>query len=79
MVYYSNGQLIVRNMEQKDAQAIADAEIKQGWNASVEKYQKRLEDQESGSAGRCWSIPRATVWRLYAARWQSIIHDMISR
>ena len=50
MVYYSNGQLIVRNMEQKDAQAIADAEIKQGWNASVEKYQKRLEDQESGIA-----------------------------
>ena len=50
MVYYSNGQLIVRNMEQKDAQAIADAEIKQGWNASVEKYQKRLEDQESGRA-----------------------------
>ena len=50
MVYYSNGQLIVRNMEQKDAQAIVDAEIKQGWNASVEKYQKRLEDQESGIA-----------------------------
>ena len=47
MIYYSKGPLIVRNMEHKDAQAITDAEIEQGWNASVEKYQKRLEDQKS--------------------------------
>ena len=37
-------------MECKDAQAITDAEIEQGWDANIEKYQKRLEDQQSGKA-----------------------------
>lgn len=50
MVYFSNGQLTIRNMEDKDAQAITDAEIGQGWDASVEKYQNRLEDQRLGKA-----------------------------
>lgn len=50
MVYYSNGQLTIRNMEDRDAQAITDAEIEQGWDASVEKYHKRLEDQRTGKA-----------------------------
>lgn len=45
MVYFSNGQITIRNMEYEDAQAITDAEIEQGWDASIEKYQKRLEDQ----------------------------------
>lgn len=48
MVYFSNGQITIRNMECKDAQAITDAEIEQGWDATIEKYQKRLEDQQSG-------------------------------
>ena len=50
MVYFSKGQLIVRNMEYKDAQEITDAEIEQGWDASVDKYLRRLEDQEAGKA-----------------------------
>lgn len=50
MVYYSKGALIVRNMEQEDAQAITDAEIEQGWDASVSKYQNRLKDQQEGIA-----------------------------
>lgn len=50
MVYFSKGQIIVRNMEYADAQAITDAEIEQGWDASVEKYLKRLEDQRAGRA-----------------------------
>lgn len=45
MVYFSNGQITIRNMEYGDAQAITDAEIEQGWDASVEKYRRRLEDQ----------------------------------
>ncbi len=40
MVYFSNGQITIRNMECKDAQAITDAEIEQGWDATIEKYQK---------------------------------------
>lgn len=50
MVYFSNGQITIRNMEDADAQAITDAEIEQGWDASVEKYQRRLEDQRMGKA-----------------------------
>ncbi|HBA46368.1 MAG TPA: GNAT family N-acetyltransferase [Lachnospiraceae bacterium] len=37
-------------MEPGDAQEITDAEIEQGWDASVEKYRKRLEDQRAGKA-----------------------------
>lgn len=52
MVYFSNEQIIIRNMEDTDAQAITDAEIEQGWDADgrLEKYQKRLEDQRLGKA-----------------------------
>lgn len=39
-------------MEYEDAQAITDAEIEQGWDASIEKYQKSLEDQRLGKAIR---------------------------
>lgn len=33
MVYFSQEQLIIHNMEYEDAQAITDAEIEQGWGA----------------------------------------------
>jgi len=50
MVYLTKGQLVIRNMEDGDAKAITDAEIEQGWDASIEKYWQRLEDQRSGKA-----------------------------
>ncbi|MCM1335148.1 MAG: GNAT family N-acetyltransferase [Bacteroides sp.] len=50
MIYFSLDGLIVRNMEYADAGRIADAEIEQGWDASSEKYLKRLEDQRNGKA-----------------------------
>lgn len=50
MVYFSKEQLTIRNMEPGDAQEITDAEIEQGWDASIEKYRKRLEDQSAGKA-----------------------------
>ena len=50
MIYFSKEQLLIRNMEYGDAQAITDAEMEQGWNASIEKYLKRLEDQQTGKA-----------------------------
>ncbi len=52
MIYFSDGQITIRNMEYGNAQAITDAEIEQGWDASIEKYQKRLEDQRLGKATR---------------------------
>lgn len=32
MIYFSKEQLLIRNMEYGDAQAITDAKIEQGWN-----------------------------------------------
>ena len=37
-------------MEPGEPRAITEAEIEQGWDASVEKYLKRLEDQSAGKA-----------------------------
>ena len=50
MVYASQKEWIISNMEDRDAQAVTDAEIEQGWSVSGEKYRKRLEDQRSGKA-----------------------------
>ncbi len=50
MVYFSQDELIIRDMEYEDARKITDAEIEQGWNASVDKYLKRLDDSKSGRA-----------------------------
>ncbi len=50
MIYFTNGQVTIRNLEPEDVQAITDAEIEQGWDASVEKYHRRLEDQRAGKA-----------------------------
>ena len=41
MIYDSKGRLVIRSMEEQDAQAITEAEIEQGWNASITKYQRR--------------------------------------
>lgn len=48
MIYYDNGDMMVRTMKQGDAQAITDEEIAQGWQASAEKYEMRLRDFDNG-------------------------------
>ncbi len=50
MVYFLQEKLIIRNLEEKDVQAITDGEIAQGWDALAEKYWKRLADQKAGKA-----------------------------
>mgnify|MGYP004713257323 FL=1 len=45
MIYYSDGEILIRNMRQTDAQIITDEEIAQGWHASIEKYEMRLQHQ----------------------------------
>lgn len=50
MVYFTQGLLTIRDLKYEDAQPITDAEIEQGWDASVDKYLRRLEDQKSGKA-----------------------------
>ena len=53
MVYYNDNELMIRNMEEADAQVLTDEEISQGWNADISKYLSRLRDQ---SEGKCVSL-----------------------
>lgn len=50
MIYYDEDGVQIRDMRQSDARLITDAELAQGWNASVEKYETRLRDQSMGKA-----------------------------
>lgn len=50
MVYYEDGEAVVRNMEPEDAQIISDEETAQGWHANREKYEERLRHQAEGRA-----------------------------
>ena len=51
MVYLRDGGLVVRDLQRPDADAIAAAELAQGWaNASPEKYLMRLADRDAGRA-----------------------------
>ena len=48
MIYYNDGEILVRNMTPPDAYTISEAEMEQGWNASPAKYEARLRDHAQG-------------------------------
>lgn len=48
MIYYSDDDLIIRNMEEADARVFTDAERAQGWNADISKYLAKIRDQAEG-------------------------------
>lgn len=50
MIYYSDSEILIRNMEDADASIITEEEKKQGWNATIDKYETRLKDQAEGRA-----------------------------
>lgn len=50
MIYLQDGEILVRDMMQSDAQIITNGEIAQGWNQTVQKYELRLRDQAEGKA-----------------------------
>lgn len=50
MIYYQDENIMIRNMEPRDAQPITDGEIAQGWHADIAKYEMRLRDQAEGRA-----------------------------
>lgn len=56
MIYYSDAELVIRDMEATDARIITDGEIAQGWNADAAKYEMRLRDS---AAGKCVSLVAA--------------------
>ena len=53
MLYYSDDELMIRNMEEADAQVFTDEETAQGWHTDISKYLTRLRDQ---AAGKCVSL-----------------------
>ena len=48
MTYYSDENIVIRNIIPEDAQIITNEEIAQGWDATVDKYEMRLKDQAEG-------------------------------
>ncbi len=42
MIYYNKDGIVIRNMQQSDAQVITDGEIAQGWDASVDKRENTI-------------------------------------
>ena len=45
MIYYKDDELIIRNMEEADAQIFTDEYTAQGWHSDIEDYLLRLKDQ----------------------------------
>ena len=48
MVYYQDEELIVRDLEEEDAQIFTDEFTAQGWHPSIDTYKRRLTDQKEG-------------------------------
>lgn len=53
MIYLNQEDVLIRSIQQEDAQIICGEEIAQGWDQSIEKYLKRIEDYKSG---KCVSL-----------------------
>lgn len=50
MIYYNDGEIVIRDLQESDAQIITEEEIAQGWDASVDKYEMRLQHQAEGKS-----------------------------
>ena len=50
MIYYSDKDVLIRDLRESDAQIITDEEIAQGWHQTIDKYLLRLRDQASGKS-----------------------------
>lgn len=50
MIYYNDNIILIRDMVKSDAQIITDEEIAQGWQATVDKYEMRLQHQSEGKS-----------------------------
>lgn len=50
MVYFKNEEILIRDLEPRDAQILTDEENAQGWHQTIEKYETRLRDQAEKQA-----------------------------
>ena len=62
MIYCNDGDLLIRNMEEADAQIFYDEYLAQGWHPDLSVYRTRLKDQEEG---RCVAL--TAVWQGHPA------------
>lgn len=62
MIYYRDEELLIRDLEEQDAQAFLDGVLAQGWHERIEKYLDRLKDQREGRA-----VALAALWQGQAA------------
>ena len=53
MIYYHDGALVIRDMEEADARVFTEEEAAQGWHSDISKYLTRLRDQ---AEGKCVSL-----------------------
>lgn len=49
MIYYNENDILIRTIENSDAQVICDEEIAQGWHQTIDKYLKRIEEHKNGT------------------------------
>lgn len=48
MEYYNDGEIIIRDLEERDIAGIVEGELAQGWNSARGKYEMRLRDSREG-------------------------------
>lgn len=48
MEYYNDGEIIIRDLEERDIAVIVEGEIAQGWHQTRDKYEMRLRDSREG-------------------------------
>lgn len=70
MVYYDKNGIVIRDLQQSDAQIITDEEIAQGWQATINKYEMRLRHQAEGKA-----IALAAEWNGNIAGYINVYPD----
>lgn len=48
MVYFNNGSIAVRSMQQQDAETIHNENLQQGWHSNIDVYKMYFDEQERG-------------------------------
>ena len=71
MIFYSDDTVLIRSMEERDAEPLAAAEVAQGWlDATADKHHMRLEHQREG---KC--IPLVAEYRGRPVGYVSVYPD----
>jgi len=53
MIYHQDEDVLIRNLEERDAEALLRGVLAQGWHENIQKYLRRLRDQREG---RCIAL-----------------------